>query len=881
MTLQSGTRLGPYEIAAPIGAGGMGEVYRGRDTRLDRSVAIKVLPAAFAANAQLRARLEREARAISALNHPNVCTLYDVGSQDGTDYLVMELIEGETLADRIARGPLALAEALKIAAEIASALDKAHRAGIVHRDLKPGNVMLTRGGAKLLDFGLSKPAAAIAAVSPDSMTRQMSEKPLTAEGTIVGTFQYMAPEQIEGRDADARTDLFAFGAMLYEMLTGKRAFDAKSRASMIAQILEREPPPVSDVQPMTPRSLDRVIRACLAKNPDDRIQTAHDVLLELRWIQEELSSPAIAAPRARMPRTMHALPWLIVALLAVTAGWLVATRSRGERSTRPIRASLIPARGTHILTAGDYAGAVTISPDGRTVAWVAGDAEGRRHVWVRPIDATEPRRLDATVGATFPFWSPDSKSLGFFADKSLKTIDAAGGAAETICAASDGRGGTWNANGDIVFAPLTRAGLAHVRASGGEARILTRPAAPHSTHRWPLFLPDGKRFLYLAANHGDPRSGDTGVYVGSLDGKENRLLVKTLGNAVIADGKLLYVRDTTLVAQRFDADSASLRGEPVAVVRGVSLDISTWRGIFDAADGKTLVFQAGSVTHGARLAVFDSSGKIVREHPQVAAFGDVLAMPDGKRIIANIGDPQANHWIVDVDSGQQTRITFDRGFERAATLSRDAGELFYGMAAGSRYSCLYRKVIGGGPRALIACDPAADLITAGVTADSVLSIRIPPTGPSSLLVYPLRGGAPKTLIAEAHPVTHATLSPDGTLLAYATVEEGVEQIYVTTYPAMDAKWQVSPAGGHKAVWSLDGKTLYFLTDLDELASVAIARGPAGVSLGAPRVSFRLAGLHPSPGQPFAVLPDGRVIATIVEVADQPLTVMTDWAAPLR
>ena len=883
VTLQPGTRLGPYEIAEPLGAGGMGEVYRGRDTRLDRSVAIKVLPAEYAANAQLRARLEREARAISSLNHPNVCTLYDVGSQNGTDYLVMELIEGETLADRIARGRLPLAEALKHAIEIAGALDKAHRHGIIHRDLKPGNVMLTRTGAKLLDFGLSKPAPLTQIVSPDSATRQMTEKPLTAEGTIVGTFQYMAPEQIEGRDADARTDLFAFGALLYEMLTGRRAFDGKTRTSMIAQILEREPPPVSEVLPMTPRPVDRVVRACLAKDPDDRFQTAHDVLLELRWIQEELSSPQAAVQRPR--KALNLLPWALLALAAIAIAWLFATRRATlQQQPRPVRASIVPAPKTHFATSGDFAGAVALAPDGTQVAWVAIDEEGRRYVWVRPLDSTDARRLDATLNATFPFWSPDGKSIGFFADGLMKTVDAAGGAAQTVCSATDPRGGTWNEQGEIVFAPLTRDGLYRVRAAGGDPQPVTKLSAAHSTHRWPVFLPDGKRFIYLAANHGQPRSADTALYLGSLDGKENRLLVHTFGNGALAAGHLLYVRDSTLVARPFDIEAAAFTGEPVPVARGVTLDLSTWRAIFDTAGADTLVYQSGTADLNARLIMYDATGKVLRQLSTVAAYGDLVPSPDGKRLVTNIGDPQSNHWVVDVETGARTRITFDRGFERTASWSADGTELFYSSASGTRYSCLYRKPIGGRPRTLIACDPKADLLGGGVTRDKqwVLAVRQEPQTKPSIVVYPAAGGTPRTLIeSDPHPVFTATLAPQGDLVSYGALEDTGGRVYVATFPDADAKWQVSSNVAHKPVWSTDGNTLYFLTQQDELAAVAVNRGPDGVSFGPERVLFRIPSLHPAPGQPYAVLPDGRVVATTTETGSEPLTLFTNWSSTLR
>src|SRR5437867_6624632 len=505
MAITAGTRLGPYEVLAPLGAGGMGEVWKARDTRLDRSVAIKVLPAEFAENAQLKLRFEREAKTISQLNHPNICTLYDVGflgggpppsaadaaegrgaPQSGVPYLVMELLDGESLADRLTKGPLPIEQVLRYGIEIAEALEKAHKAGVVHRDLKPGNIMLTKAGAKLLDFGLAKPASVFNA---DGATQH---KPLTQEGTIVGTFQYMAPEQIEGGEVDARTDIFALGAVLYEMATGKRAFEGKSKASLIASILTAEPQPITAVQPMTPASFDRVIRTCLQKEPDDRWQSAHDVATELRWVSE---APSTTTPR----RARSLLVWSMAAILGVISIALAVALWRETQSARnepAVRTLILPPENTTF----DFLGAAAppaVSPDGKRIVFGAVEPGKKRMLYVRPLDSLVAQQLIGTEGATFPFWSPDGRFIGFFVDNALKKLEVIGGAPVTLCSVIDGRGGSWSPDGQTIiftgrFAPIYR-----VPSAGGTPSTVTTLEGRDVTHRFRQFLPVGHHFLFL------------------------------------------------------------------------------------------------------------------------------------------------------------------------------------------------------------------------------------------------------------------------------------------------------------------------------------------------------------------------------------------------
>jgi serine/threonine protein kinase len=481
VTVAAGTRLGPYEVIAPIGAGGMGEVWRGRDTRLDRSVAIKILPAEFAQNAQFKQRFEREAKTISQLSHPNICTLYDVGE----NYLVMELLDGESLAEKLAKGPLPLEQVLRYGVQIADALDKAHRAGIVHRDLKPGNIMITKSGAKLLDFGLAKVGASIDLDGPTQ------HKPLTQEGAIVGTFQYMAPEQLEGEEADARTDIFAFGAVLYEMATGQRAFEGKTKTSLIASIVTAQPKPMSQVQPLTPPALEHVVRKCLAKDRDDRWQSAHDIAEELRWISEAGSQAGVATSLTLRRKTRERIAW--IAALVLTA--LVAA-AFGLRRPRPI--PVITSSITAPLHAPfEFIGQATLSPDATSIAFV-GFGKSGTSLCIRPMDKNEPRQLAGTQGALAPFWSPDGKSLGFFADGKLKRIAVAGGPARVISVAEGPfPGGTWNKHDVIVFSAEGSGPLYRVDAAGGKPQALTKLSPEEEAHRWPAFLPDDEHIIFL------------------------------------------------------------------------------------------------------------------------------------------------------------------------------------------------------------------------------------------------------------------------------------------------------------------------------------------------------------------------------------------------
>jgi serine/threonine protein kinase len=572
MALTSGIRLGPYEILAPVGAGGMGEVYRARDTRLGRDVAKKILSTHLSSDPGLKQRFEREARAVCLLTHPNICCLYDIGSQDGTDFIVMEYLEGETLADRLSAGPLPLPLALKIAVEIADALDKAHREGIIHRDLKPGNIMLTKSGAKLMDFGLAKPVTAtLPVVTPAPTPAQVlcpptisvaalasPYAPFTEHGTIVGTLLYMAPESIQGRPADLRSDIFSFGCVLYEMVSGRRPFTGESRLSIVAAILEKDPQPMASLQPLTPAALDHVVLRCLMKDPEERWQSARDLSRELKWISGELGLTKASEPAPRHRGKLgERLAWGVAALCIALSAWLgvVHWRSTQSAERRHLHLSLLPPPSTSFVPYN-----FAISPDGRRLAFVAAAQDGGTALWIRSLAAGAAQQLTGSEGATFPFWSPDSRQVGFFQASKLKSVDPGSGAVQILCDAPGAAGGAWNNRGTIIFSGYqmgdrpsgTISGILKVSASGGEPQLVARGNAPNAAIFWPSALPDGDHFLYyILGSSGSPQK--QGIYVGSLSTQESKLISSEIaGNTQFVSSRLYYVRDRSLMAQPFD-----------------------------------------------------------------------------------------------------------------------------------------------------------------------------------------------------------------------------------------------------------------------------------------------------------------------------------------
>jgi hypothetical protein len=642
MALTFGTRLGPYEIQSPLGAGGMGEVYRALDTRLQRIVAVKILPSHLSENPEAKERFDREARTISSLNHPNICTLHDVGHQGGVDYLVMEYLEGETLASRLDRGALASDQVFKYGMEICEGLEIAHRTGVVHRDLKPGNIMLTQSGVKLMDFGLAKSLPARASASScltASLSSPAAHLPLTEKGMIVGTFPYMSPEQVQGKEVDGRSDIFSLGAVLYEMVTGKRAFEGESQLSVAAAILENEPPPIRSVKPMTSPVLDHAIVCCLAKDPEKRWQTARDLALELKWTAESGAHTGTLTP-ARQQRTgRQLLAWSVAALLAVIV--VLATllfRSQGRQVATPVRFEIRLPAGTLNFT---------LSPNGRQLALIAPGTDGRNLVWIRALDSLEPHPLPGTENVLGPpvFWSPDSRFIAFQSGSKLKKIDISGGPPQDICDASVAViGGAWNRDGVIIFGTDGN-GIMQVPAPGGVPVLLTTTGGRNEVHTFPSFLTDQRHFFYLRAPE------NPGIYLGSLDVRpeqqSSRRIVSTSLMAVYAPsadagmGHLLFMREGSLLAQAFDGRSLEPWGDPIPVAEGVGSAFLSAN--FSVSPSGILAYRAGKTLPWlSRLSWFDRQGKQLGNagEPGAYSYTDLALSPDGTHLAASQSRPE-------------------------------------------------------------------------------------------------------------------------------------------------------------------------------------------------------------------------------------------------
>ena len=885
MGLLSGTKLGPYQIEAPLGAGGMGEVYRARDTRLGRDVAIKVLPSHLSSDPDLKARFEREARAISALSHPHICHLYDVGSQDGTDYLVMELLEGELLQQRLNKGPLPLSQALQCAIEIALALDKAHKNGIVHRDLKPGNIMLTKSGTKLLDFGLAKPVRGLAVEASGSLATM--SQPLTTEGKIVGTFQYMAPEQVQGQEADARTDIFAFGAVLYEMLTGKRAFPGQTQISIMSAILEKEPEPISTIQPLTPQSLDHVIQRALAKDPDDRWQSAADLRAELKWIATARGAEATIArrPNRVVPALLAACVLLLIALV-VTILLVPKAAAPGIE----IRASILaPEKTDFLLMDDDAAGPVVISPDGANIAFTARDDQGRARIWVRALNGGESRPLTGTEQGTYPFWSPDSKWLGFFAKGKLKKAPVETGPVLDLADAPRGRGGSWGASNMILFAPEPSSTIFAVPASGGASRpvtVINREV--HSTHRWPAWLADGKRFLYFASSHGNAGANEhNGIYIASLDGRPAHMLMPTDSNAVLAPGYLLYVQSNVLMAVPFNEGKGELSGDAAAIAQDVSHNPGTWRSAVDVSHNGILVYQAGNNAKPSELLWLAPGNKSPTRVGERDNYRDLRLSPDGRKLAVTIGAPHAELWIYDLSRGVKSRLTFsDNAFVSTAAWAPDGRHIAFSVV-GSNGTKMYIKEAGGSGK-------QEQLTSEGTILDTVddwsmdgrylLYHAAAPTAPLDLYVLPMNGGHKpmKFLSAAPFPILQARFSPDGKWVAYLSPESGSIEVYVTSFPEADGKWLISADGAVTVRWALNGKAILYERGDGTIVKVPFAVRGNNVEVGAGQ-PYLIA--HPRATtyyNSWEVAGDGRILAnTDIGETTHAINLVVNWTSGMK
>jgi len=908
--LTPGVRLGPYEIVGAIGAGGMGEVYKATDTRLARPVAIKVLPAHWSDDAGMKERFEREAQTIASLNHPNICALHDVGSAPAHEigltpeaaggasitFLVMEYLEGETLASRLEQGALGLNDALDIAIPIADALDQAHRRGVVHRDLKPANVMLTPTGPKLLDFGIAKAVAH--ASGAEGLTARALTTPLTMQGMVLGTLQYMAPEQIDGLEADARTDIFAFGTLLHEMVTGKRAFEGKSQALLISSIATSEPPPLSSVQPATPPALDQVVKGCLAKDPDDRWQTARDLVAELRWIAEggAASAPVALIPagptgRSSWIRVSIVVAGVLAAVLAVPAS-LYTFGGTGEAAAETRYRLYSPAPTYQFDPVFEENGSFALSPDGRRVAFV-GQSREPTALFVGQVGSVSYMRLPGTDGASQPFWSADGRAVGFVANGVLKRVDASGGPPETICSAPSFFGGTWNGHGSILFGSAT--GIQRVSAEGGTPEPVTSLVDDESGHFWPSFLPDGDRFLYLSWS---AAAGGRALYVTRLgEAGRSRIMAAESNAGYTTAGNLVFHREGTVYAQSVDPSTLAPVGQPQRVADGLTFSKTTGRGLFEVARDGTLAYQDTAVAGGAtrnrpetldlQPTWVDLAGTRPETVGRAGVYRGAEVSPDGTRIALHQHDGTGGDvWVIE-PGGSRRRMTFDPTQDNSSPIwSPDGTTLVFSSRRDGKWGLYKVPSNAAGSPELLHEDEVPIVATSWAPDGSRLVFwKQSADTRGDLFVLPLDGEPkPEPVAASPADETHGQVSPDGKWLAFASNETRADQyeVYVQPFPSGAGRYQLSTAGGDWPRWSADGRRLFFLPPIPALETFrhdvfpmsAVDVGASGTALdyGQPEPVIRFYAFdfpHEGGDYPtYAVAPDGQRLLVFQRVEPQ-------------
>jgi Tol biopolymer transport system component len=913
--LRAGQQIGSFRIISPLGAGGMGEVWRATDTKLGRQVALKVLPEAFAEDAERMARFEREARVLASLNHPNIATLYGLetvdsgtgtgpGTRAGRDenpassfqhptsreaavtVLVMELVEGEDLSELIERGPIPIDEAVPIALQIAEALEAAHEAGIVHRDLKPANIKLRADGAvKVLDFGLAKtwdpdPSGVDVAQSP-TLTRYA-----TAAGVLLGTAAYMSPEQVRGRRADRRADIWAFGVVLWEMLAGRRMFDGETVSDVLASVL-KESPPIDDLPSGVPPRIRRLIRRCLERDPRQRLQWIGDARLELEGGGDEPSATAAATPAGST--RWRLLPWLVAAgAAAATATLAVLLHMDREPEPPIIRFELPPPRGGFFHLAPDHPGPAAVSPDGTMITFAARCEDGRVRLWVRDLDSTELRMLPGTEDARYPFWSPDSRRIGFADAAKLRVIDATGGSPLTLCDAPDGKGGTWSRDGVIVFSPSYNSPLHRVSEAGGVSAPVTELDAERgdTSHRHPRFLPDGHHFLYAARASSSTDEGHP-VVVGSLDGSSTVLPLRSPAAVEYASGHLIFPRERTLMARPFDAAKLRFTGEPFPIADDVTLLApGTVAGVYSASQSGVLAFQQGRGGGGTlRLVWKDRAGRELGTVGRSAGYDDIQLLPDGRQLAAGLTDSAGSArdlWVFDLERDVASRFTFSPGFETGMTPSADGTTLYFSTETSGVFA-LHRKTIGGSHDAELLLESPGDLFPTSASPDGTLLALTTTRGNNGydVFILPLvNPGEPYPLLQTPFDEEAATFSPDGRWLAYQSNESGREEVYVTPFAGLGRKWQISTAGGMLPRWRSDGSELLYQAPDGTLMAVSISVTGDDLAAAAPVALFNT-GVQPSDFPTWALSPDGQrvlIVEPVVGSDTTRITVVVNWLA---
>jgi eukaryotic-like serine/threonine-protein kinase len=881
MQLAPGARLGPYEITAAIGEGGMGQVYKAKDTRLDRTVAIKILPALLATDRQFRERFDREARAISQLDHPHICPLHDVGEQDGTSYLVMPFLDGETLEQRLQRGPVNVADAIQIATQIADGLARAHSIGIIHRDLKPANIMLTRSGARLLDFGLAKTAVAV----PVGQLTQTQPARLTTQGTIIGTFHYMAPEQVEGADGDARTDVWGFGCVVYEMLTGARAFDGKSTASVLANILHAPAPPVRDRQPGVSRALDHVVRRCLEKDPDARWQSMADVAHELRWAAAP--DEAIAAPA----RPMWRHPAVYAGAVIVAAASFAASRALDRTPPTPdaprLKLAFVAPTGLTLTPFGSNGNPnFALSPDGSHIAYVAAAAGRAPTLWVQRLDSRTPRGIPGSTDAAAPFWSTDSRSLAFFSEGRLKRSGVDSEESQVL-ASTDAVTGSWS--GDVIllgsgFGPIDR-----IPASGGRPSPVTVMDSGEVGHRWPQFLPDGRHFLYARARQG-------GFLIGSLDSKDTTLLRERDSTPVAAGSShVLFVppQATKLQAQALDLGSLRLTGEPRDVIEGVRYVSGSGFPPASLSASGLLAYWDGT-TVATDLRWYDRTGAALPRLPAPQDPGFFVISPDGDRVAYLRRATDGGGLFEMAMSGVTSRLTLSTPGAVRPIWSNDGSSLFFTASGPVGLQLMRRDMTGRSGEQALGEVPIPDRGAAGPAnfyandwsrdgRVALLSVSQPETG-RDILAFSAGTGRTTPFVVAARSQVQPRFSPDGRWVAYTSNENGTWDVFVQAFPGGGSRQQISNGGGSQPLWRRDGRELFYAAPDGTLMSVAVTPGDRWVPAN-PRPLFatRMRPLYAPYPYTYDVSPDGqRFLLSEVQPHTGPvISIVTGWRDYLK
>jgi eukaryotic-like serine/threonine-protein kinase len=887
MPLSEGARLGPYVVTTPLGAGGMGEVYRAHDTRLGRDVALKILPPSVARDPDRLGRFEREARAIAALSHPNIVAVFDTGTAEVTSpdeaagtshavtYVVMELLTGETLAARLSHGPIPARKAAEIARLIARGLAAAHDKGIVHRDLKPDNVFLTVDGqVKLLDFGLARHTTSPATTATTVITHA---------GTVLGTVSYMSPEQVRGEPVDARADLFALGAVLYEMVSGHRPFDAATAAETMTAILRTEPPDFPHV-PAVPPALQRIILHCLEKRPEERFQNASDVAFALDALSG--SVPATADRAAAVPPArpvLERLAWMAaVLLLTVLAAWLAATRPLTGDAPGPIlRATLPLPAGIALPSDGPHSWRLALSPDGTRVAFVGQTSAGERSLWVRALDSESATVITGTRNPSRPFWSPDSRELAFSDDGRLLRVTPGTGRPLPL-GTSEGRG-TWGAGDRLLISFGFGAGHRLLSPGGGASReVLTPTPEPGQVALYPSFLPDGQRVVFALYDARNPQSG--GFYTADIDGGTMREVLPAnfdtdSSNVVVTNGHLLSVRGGTLLARSFDVDGLTVRGEPFAVGGPVDAAIGIGSAAYAVAD-HVVVYQPAPTVTGSTLVWLDRTGAVLEEVGSTGDYGQLDLSPDGARLIYSLTDQSARTrdiWVLDVRRGVPSRVTFDPADERGAVWAPDGQRFVYRKGMDLHI----RNLTDGQDTPLVVDDRSKDPQDWSPVEDTVLyRVSTSGRGGGSDLWIARDGEEPRPFLDSPFNEGNGQFSPDGQWVAYTSNESGETDVYVTAYPSAQGKWRISSSGGSQPRWRADGRELYYLSPANQLMSVEVRTTETGLDVGPPSLLFPISIVR-AQGAQYVVSGNGTrfLVNTPVPADTTPaLHVVFNWTA---